>query len=712
MFSLFAILEREWVSDHGLRFLFELLWQSSVACLIGLVVGRLCSGRPALNSWMLLLALMACVVWPVSCLLTRTNGWTLDQVTRGQAIGSQFAAASSELDDNNSLQLSKRDEVVEPVGGRFSIHFEPSQLLDATSPPSGAAGVFANRFQWPTFNNGDGRLTIFWNSVMVVWLSASLWQTTRIVGSLYQFLALIKLSRLVQNPALIQSLRSVCQRVGLNRIPRVVSSQNVSAPMVFSLFSATLILPSGFEHEIPEEDWDCIFAHELAHVRRGDTWSRLFTNFVLAVLPIHPLVWLLRNRFFRACEQACDDWVIASGSPPEKYASILIRWSLGSQRSVNWLLVNGMSSTADRARRILQRQPFPSAKLGLSARIVGMLIFVVCGCCLALAQNSSERPERQVLEDPHQEQQETITSISPSDDVDDRARVPGLSLEGHVMDEAGHVLPNVQLRLFGVQHVHGVAHTVSQTEISQLVTDENGAFVYKNAEWRASQFDYCTLVAKHSGRASLALMVEHHSTEVQKFAFKLSPASSLSGMVVDANDHPVANAIVSSYILPIPVDHVQSSINDQDGRFTIDDLPIVPSTPPTIFTENDGTSAIIVGGTVGIVQHPKFARGTFYFPAGTGQVKIGLRPKTKATGLVRFNSRPVANAHVEFDGEVGSDWWTRSTTDHDGRYEVSDLPWGEYKVVIKSEEHATNTFKVHSDNRKSEMTLTFCGPVL
>ena len=58
------------------------------------------------------------------------------------------------------------------------------------------------------------------------------------------------------------------------------------------------------------------FFHELAHVARGDGWSRLGVECILVMLPVQPLIWLLRRSFHTTCEESCDDWAVATGTNP------------------------------------------------------------------------------------------------------------------------------------------------------------------------------------------------------------------------------------------------------------------------------------------------------------------------------------------------------------------------------------------------------------
>jgi beta-lactamase regulating signal transducer with metallopeptidase domain len=68
-------------------------------------------------------------------------------------------------------------------------------------------------------------------------------------------------------------------------------------------------------------DWSSILCHELAHWKRHDHISSLLAELTICLLPWQPFSWLARRRLLDLSEEACDDWVIASGQAGTRYAA-------------------------------------------------------------------------------------------------------------------------------------------------------------------------------------------------------------------------------------------------------------------------------------------------------------------------------------------------------------------------------------------------------
>src|SRR5262249_18267367 len=135
----------------------------------------------------------------------------------------------------------------------------------------------------------------------------------------------------------------------------------VESPTVSSLTRTSLLIPLGSETQNANLDWTAAFTHELAHVARLDGWSRLLVELITIALPLQPLVWLARRAFRSACEEACDAWAVAAGTPAVDLAETLTAWV--KTKSPRAALAIGMSSTKARTLRLLSLREPPRAQL-------------------------------------------------------------------------------------------------------------------------------------------------------------------------------------------------------------------------------------------------------------------------------------------------------------------------------------------------------------
>jgi polysaccharide export outer membrane protein len=166
-------------------------------------------------------------------------------------------------------------------------------------------------------------------------------------------------------------------------------SRHVQTPTIFALGPPQLLIPA--DHSTRADtgrniDWTAAFTHELAHVTRGDGWTRLWVEFVLIALPLQPLVWLARRAFHVACEEACDDWAVATGTNPVDLADTLTAWITGSQPTAG-LVTIGMSSTKSRTLRLLALRSKPIARLNRAWRWIGLPAGLLLITGLAIAQS-------------------------------------------------------------------------------------------------------------------------------------------------------------------------------------------------------------------------------------------------------------------------------------------------------------------------------------
>ncbi|MFZ5619201.1 MAG: peptidoglycan DD-metalloendopeptidase family protein [Pseudomonadota bacterium] len=108
------------------------------------------------------------------------------------------------------------------------------------------------------------------------------------------------------------------------RRPTIKRSRHVSSVCIFGIARQTILIPLGIEARISSEDLVLMCAHELAHVRRGDT--RLFTATQLArvLFWFNPLVARIAAHAELAAEESADALVLAKGADRRAYAACFV----------------------------------------------------------------------------------------------------------------------------------------------------------------------------------------------------------------------------------------------------------------------------------------------------------------------------------------------------------------------------------------------------
>ncbi len=134
----------------------------------------------------------------------------------------------------------------------------------------------------------------------------------------------------------------------------VFVSDSVSTPLSIGCFDRTmrLILP---RQRYTEEELFLIFRHELRHILREDTQTKLFIGLCTAVCWFNPLAWIARKRASEDLELSCDEAVLsgADGETRRRYAELLLK-TAGSSPGYTTCLSASASSLRYRLRNIVK----------------------------------------------------------------------------------------------------------------------------------------------------------------------------------------------------------------------------------------------------------------------------------------------------------------------------------------------------------------------
>lgn len=210
-----------------------------------------------------------------------------------------------------------------------------------------------------------GLLLLSWNALRVLW-----------------FLFLTR--HAMPAPLDIRSeVARLARRAGLARPPRTVLLDARMSPLVWcGGRRATLILPRRLWSDLDPVGRRAILCHELAHIRRGDTWLCWVELAVSALFWWHPLLWWVRRRIEEEADLCCDAWVTwLMPQGRRAYAEALLRTNQYVSEA-NWprpavglgVLSAGAKRIARRLNMVMTQQVRPRHSMtGLSLAGVVML---------------------------------------------------------------------------------------------------------------------------------------------------------------------------------------------------------------------------------------------------------------------------------------------------------------------------------------------------
>jgi TonB family protein len=126
--------------------------------------------------------------------------------------------------------------------------------------------------------------------------------------------------------AAAHNLRRFERLLGVNENSVLIaSSPIITGPATVGIRRQTMLLPHEFLDHLSAEEVDAVFAHEIAHMRRGDFARNLFFGILSLPAAYHPLLALTRARLAESREMICDTMAAEVIGGRENYARSLLR---------------------------------------------------------------------------------------------------------------------------------------------------------------------------------------------------------------------------------------------------------------------------------------------------------------------------------------------------------------------------------------------------
>ncbi len=275
----------------------DALWQPTLCLLIAVVIAALLAKQPARAHHAVWLLLLAAVVTPLVSAVFRALGW-------GLIAPPSLAAVESTASD---------------------------------SVPALSMNYLAGAFTWERL-------------FAAVWIILSIVVIVRLVQSIRSSKRLLRDSRVLDDPRIESLANQAARKLGLQCTPTVRVSDSIACPVVWCWSKEPLILlPVKMADEPDAKALAGILCHELAHWKRRDHLSVFVSEVLACALPWHPMVWWTKRHMAQLSEQACDQWVLATGQSPTVFAESLL--DLAPQRGGR-LALAAVTNKHGLARRI------------------------------------------------------------------------------------------------------------------------------------------------------------------------------------------------------------------------------------------------------------------------------------------------------------------------------------------------------------------------
>jgi beta-lactamase regulating signal transducer with metallopeptidase domain len=275
-----------------------MLWQSTILALAVAAVGlRLRDSSPGVRYWLWQIVALKLLILPF---------WAL-AVPLPEFLGSSFSP-----------------EPAAPANAG------PGGLITFAVPESDEHASSPAAWSLPHRSVGESRpafqeLTL-WSWLFLLWLVLVLAGTVRLGRQRLLLGRLLRAATKQTDSTLVEQLSALASRLGLRRVPTLLTTERDVSPFVCGLRRPLLIVPRPLLTALSAEQLEQVLLHELAHVRRGDLlWSwlpelaRLFWFF-------HPVAHWASGHIRLERELACDQLAMTlSKRNAADYAGVLVQ---------------------------------------------------------------------------------------------------------------------------------------------------------------------------------------------------------------------------------------------------------------------------------------------------------------------------------------------------------------------------------------------------
>lgn len=211
---------------------------------------------------------------------------------------------------------------------RWAIPLQPAKQISVTLP---ASAVVPSTELLETIPLADVpsapariRVPIDWRKVLLtLWLGgAAAVLGYRLFGS-WRVRCLYRRSVPVEDGRVRLLMARTAAELGLRRRVEVRLSEECRVPITWGTWRPVMLLPR--EALAWSDTWlTAALRHEAAHILRHDDLTRWFAWIACALYWPNPVIWIAARSLRVAQEQAADDLVLSSGTPPEEYATQLV----------------------------------------------------------------------------------------------------------------------------------------------------------------------------------------------------------------------------------------------------------------------------------------------------------------------------------------------------------------------------------------------------
>jgi hypothetical protein len=211
-----------------------------------------------------------------------------------------------------------------------------------------------------------------------LWLCFGLYRVACLVWGLRRTTKIVRDAKPVRLSHQVNELWGASQEsFGITGTSLLVSD-HISTPATLGARRGFVLLPKCLLANVSESELAAIFAHEFAHIRRGDFLWNLLYEVLTVPVAYHPLTRLMRSRLEDSRELVCDELAAAQVGNVSSYACSLIRIAQSLSISSPPAGALGLFEGQDLPKRVatlVERRPRFGRRASAIAVIASTLLF-------------------------------------------------------------------------------------------------------------------------------------------------------------------------------------------------------------------------------------------------------------------------------------------------------------------------------------------------
>lgn len=232
----------------------------------------------------------------------------------------------------------------------------------------------------------------------LIWIILGIWflgfasvMGWKLISHLHYRKIILQDARPVNDLEIIELWRIERYKTHIPNAPsEILISDKISTPMTLGIIKEQmkLLLPNK---AYSLDDLTMIFQHELVHIGRQDTMSKLFLTFCTAMCWFNPLMWFATKKCAEDIELSCDETVLilTDDEPKKRYAELILK-TAGDERGFTTCLSVKAKALRYRLKNITHpRKHFSGIVI---AGVICFILMFTCGhIALAYGDTTGEK---------------------------------------------------------------------------------------------------------------------------------------------------------------------------------------------------------------------------------------------------------------------------------------------------------------------------------